>query len=96
MSDSKHPVLAALASGLSGLALLVLGIFFTWITFYVAESEVWPAILGGSLNVQTNSMILNILWEGNEIYIILALYLLLAAGFIFSAFVAFRAALSRL
>ena len=47
---------------------------------YLGSSEVMPAIRQGSLNVQTSTMILNRTWEGNEIYLILAVYLALAVA----------------
>ncbi len=81
--------------GTAGLAFASLGVFFLGITLYVARSEVWPAIQRGSLNVDTNSMILNILWEGNEIYVLLLGYLLLGTAFAFGAVRAFSAAIRR-
>lgn len=81
--------------GAAGLALLLLCAFFASITLYVARSEVWPAIGNGTLNVETETMILNIVWEGNEIYVLLAAYALLAAGFAYGAYRAFRAAAAR-
>lgn len=49
-----------------------------WIAFHVmvivslVRSEVIPAVAAGSFNIQTSSMILNRVWEGNELYWLLA------------------------
>ncbi|MDJ0908401.1 MAG: hypothetical protein QNI99_04380 [Woeseiaceae bacterium] len=64
--------------GISGIALLLVSVFFIWVINYLISSEVMPAVRNGSLNVETNTMILNIVWEGNEIYILLATYALAA------------------
>ena len=76
-----------LAFGTAGIALASLSVFFFGITLYIARTEVWPALRKGSMSVETSSMILNVLWEGNEIYVLLVAYLLLAIG---GAFVAAR------
>ena len=36
------------------------------------QSEVIPALGAGSFNIQTSSLILNRVWEGNELYWLLA------------------------
>jgi len=58
------------------------------------ESEVIPALAAGSFNIQTNSMILNRVWEGNELYWLLAghatLVLILAVALARSARFAIR------
>jgi hypothetical protein len=55
----------------------------------LVQSEVLPALAAGSFNIQTNSMILNRVWEGNELYWLLAahatLVLALAVAFTLSA-----------
>jgi hypothetical protein len=68
---------------------------FAWIAFHVmvivslVRSEVLPALAAGSFNIRTNSMILNRVWEGNELYWLLAahatLVLILAVAFTLSA-----------
>ncbi len=78
--------LRRLARGAGSLALGLLSAFFGFITLYVARTEVWPSIQTGTLDVQTDTMILNILWEGNEIYVLLFGYLLLTAGIAFGAY----------
>lgn len=60
--------------------------FFSWIVFV---DEISPAMKGGSLSVQTSSMILNHVWVGNEIYILLVIYVVIAvslfgAGIVFA------------
>ena len=72
--------------GIVGLVLLCLSAFFGFITLYVARSEVWPAIQSGRLGVETDTMILNIVWEGNEIYVLFFAYFLLAAGFAYGGY----------
>ena len=57
---------------------------------YIIASEVWPAMRNGSLNVETSSVILNQTWNGNDIYILLATYLVLG---LVSALSAFRLAI---
>jgi hypothetical protein len=55
---------------------------------HLVRSEVLPALAAGSFNIQTNSMILNRVWEGNELYWLLAahatLVLVLAVAFTLS------------
>jgi hypothetical protein len=49
-----------------------------WIAFHVTvivslvQSEVVPALNAGSFDIQTNSMILNRVWVGNELYWLIA------------------------
>jgi hypothetical protein len=51
----------------------------------LVQSEVMPALAAGSFKIQTSSMILNRVWEGNELYWLLAahatLVLVLAVAF---------------
>jgi hypothetical protein len=63
-------VLAALASAVS-LALIVP---FAMGIMSLVQSEVIPALAAGSFRIQTNSMILNTVWKGNELYWLLAAY----------------------
>jgi hypothetical protein len=77
--------LAAFAS----IALLAWLAFHVWVIVHLVQSEVLPALAEGSLNIQTNSMILNRVWEGNELYWLLAahatLVLVLAVAVTLSA-----------
>jgi hypothetical protein len=65
-----------LASGSLG---LTLGIA------YIVQIGVMPAIAAGSLDVNTDFLILDHHWRGNEIYILLAIYLFLVLGMTWSA-----------
>lgn len=69
-----------LLSGFFGIVLLSISIFMAAIVLNLISSEVLPAIKQGSLVVETNSMILNHLWEGNEIYVLLASYILMSCA----------------
>jgi hypothetical protein len=68
--------------------------FHAWVIAILVESEVIPALAAGSFNIETNSMILNRVWEGNELYWLLAahatLVLILAVVFMLSARFAVR------
>jgi len=61
-------VLAAVVS----VALLAWLSFHVWVIGLLVRAEVMPALAAGSLDIQTNSMILNRLWEGNELYWLIA------------------------
>lgn len=78
---------------LAGVALISMSLFFVVIIVYLVSSEVLPAVEQGSLNVESSTMILNILWEGNEIYVLLAAYALLAGLFGWGAIQTVRKAL---
>ena len=60
------------------LAAFVSVVLLVWIAFHVTviahlvRSEVIPALAAGSFNIQTSSRILNRVWEGNELYWLLA------------------------
>lgn len=71
--------------GIGSLALVAVCAFFVVIIAYLVSSEVSPALQQGSLNVETSTMILNRVWEGNQIYILLAAYLLLACASAYGA-----------
>lgn len=92
VTPDRPTVLKKLLHGIAGIALLSLCAFFVLIVLYVAQSEILPALREGTFDIETRIMILNIVWDGNELYVLLAAYLLLAAGFAYGAFRAFRAA----
>jgi len=69
-----------LAYGLAGILLFSLSLFFLFIVAYLVSTEVFPAMEHDSFSVKSNVMILNILWEGNEVYIVLTAYSLLAGA----------------
>jgi hypothetical protein len=71
--------------GILVIALLFLCVLLAGSFAYLAWSVVLPAIREGGLIIETNSMILNVLWEGNEIYALLVAYLILAFGFAYGA-----------
>ncbi len=71
--------------GSATLALFTMSAFFAYTIVYLVSTEIMPAIRNGSLQVETSSMILNVLWEGNEIYILLSAYILIAGGFAYGA-----------
>ena len=79
----------------AGTVLLLISVFYAVIITMLVRSEVMPAIRAGSLNVQSSTMILNIVWDGNEIYILLALYLLLAVLLAWGAMRLFAALATR-
>jgi hypothetical protein len=74
-------ILLSLASLIS----LSVSIFFLYVIHFLFSSEISPAIENGSLNIETSSRILNRVWVGNEIYIILGIYALLACAFGYGA-----------
>jgi hypothetical protein len=78
-------VLAAFVS----IALLAWLAFHAMVIVSLVQSEVLPALAAGSFDIQTNSMILNRVWKGNELYWLLAahatLVLVLAVAFTLSA-----------
>jgi hypothetical protein len=79
-------VLNKLFNVIVGLALFSVSIFFVVIVAYLVSTEIMPAIEDGSMTIESSVRVLNILWEGNEIYLVLSAYVLLAAGFAFGAF----------
>ena len=78
-------MLKTFAYGIGGIILAFLCAAFAYFTYYIASTEVLPALEKGSLNVESNTMVLNILWEGNEIYVLLTAYILLAGAFAYAA-----------
>lgn len=68
-------VLALLAS----LALLAWFLFHAWVIMHLVRSEVMPALAAGSFSIQTNSTILNRVWEGNELYWLIGAHAILMA-----------------
>ena len=84
-----------LANGTGGVVLLSLCASFGYFAFYIARSVILPAAQSGSLSVESSTMILNILWEGNEIYMLLTAYILLASVFAYGAVRLFGAAIWR-
>ena len=69
-----------LAHGIVGIVLFAVSLFFVYVVAYLVSTEILPAVERGSFSVESSTMILNILWEGNEIYIVLTVYVLLAVA----------------
>ena len=69
-----------------GLVLFSVSIFIVVIVAYLVSTEVVPAIEDGSMTIESNVRVLNVLWEGNEIYLLLSAYVLLAVSFAYGAF----------
>ncbi len=88
-------MLKKLLNSIVGIVLFSISVFFVAIVTYLISSEVSPAIKKGSLNVETSTMILNRLWEGNEIYVLLAAYILLACASAYGAIRIVKKAISR-
>jgi hypothetical protein len=68
-------LLAAFAS----VALLAWLGFHAWIIVHLVQAEVMPALAAGSFSIRTSSMILNRVWEGNELYWLIAAHATLVA-----------------
>jgi len=88
-------MLKKLLNGIVGILLFSASAFFVAIVVYLVKSEVSPAIKKGGLNVETSTMILNRVWEGNEIYILLVAYILFACTFAYAAIRTVRKAFNR-
>ena len=58
------------------------GLVFVYFAMQVAFDEILPALGSGTLSVNTSSTILNRVWVGNEIYLLLLIYLLVAISLI--------------
>ena len=67
-------LLAAVVS----IALLAWLGFHVWVIAHLVQAEVMPALAAGSLDIRTNSIILNRVWEGNELYWLIAAHATLA------------------
>lgn len=51
--------------------------FHAWVIVTLVRAEVMPALTAGSFNIRTSSMILNRVWEGNELYWLIAAHAML-------------------
>ena len=88
-------MLKKLLNGIVGIVLFSVSLFFIAIVAHLVSSEVSPAIKKGGLNVETSTMILNRVWEGNEIYLLLTTYILLACAFAYGAIRIVKKTISR-
>ncbi len=66
------------------------GAIFVYFFGFVAACEVAPQIQESGLSLQDSSMILNYEWQGNQLYILLALYGLIGLGLVGSAVTLWR------
>lgn len=67
-----------LLSAIAALVFFASSLFFVVIVASLVKSEVLPGLGRKTLSVDTSVMILNRVWAGNEIYLLLAAYTLLA------------------
>ena len=65
----------------SSIALFLLSLFLVYVVFYIVRTDVLPALQSGTLSIETSTMILNRVWDGNELYLLLSAYVVLACGF---------------
>jgi hypothetical protein len=72
-------LLKRLLAALVSVALLAWLAFHAWVIVHLVQSEVMPALAAGSFNIRTSSMILNRVWEGNELYWLIAAHATLVA-----------------
>jgi hypothetical protein len=79
----------------SSLFLFVIGLLFVFFIWIVVSAEILPGLRNGSLAVTTSSTILNHVWVGSEIYVLLAIYAAVAAGFVASGIILVRKTLRR-
>ncbi len=66
------------------------GAVFVYFFGFVAASEVAPQIQESGLSLQGSSMILSYEWQGNQLYILLALYGFIGLGLVGSAVTLWR------
>jgi len=58
------------------------GLIFVYFAMQISFDEILPSMSSGTLSVETNSTILNRVWVGNEIYLLVLLYLVVAISLI--------------
>ena len=88
-------MLSRILNGIAALMLFSVSIFLVVVIAYLVSTEVMPVIDDGTLTVSSDTRVLNILWEGNEIYVLLSGYALLAAGFAYVGTRALRKAIRK-
>lgn len=62
--------------------MILFGLFLLYFAYRVLAEEVWPRFRELSWSVSGSTMILNRVWEGNEIYILVALYAGIGLGLV--------------
>ncbi len=60
--------------------LLAIGAFLGYAAIIVVSDEIVPSVRPGSVDVTTETMILNHVWKGNEIYALVLVYVAGAVG----------------
>ena len=77
------------------ISLLLLCLFFVFFAGYQVKSEVLPAIANGTFAIDTETIVLNHVWKGNEIYVLIAAYALLAIVFAYGGIRLAKSLISR-
>lgn len=85
---------ARIVAGVGALLLAAASLGIAMGIVSIVSSEVVPAVAAGSFRVATDTMILNRVWHGNEVYVILGIYLALVPTLAFFAFRLSRKALT--
>ena len=85
LTAGRDGVLRRITCGVAGLAMLGVSLFLVVIFGHLVKTIVWPSLREGSLDVETSVMILNVVWEGKEIFFLLCGCLLLGGAFAFGA-----------
>ena len=80
---------------MSAIMLWVGGLIFIFFAMQIAFSEILPALNSGTFSVATSSTVLNREWVGNEIYLLLLIYLLAAITLVSAGTRMFRNTLGR-
>ncbi len=76
-----RPRISRIVTAIASIPLFLISIFFIYAIAYIVGTEIMPAAGRGTLSVETSSMILNRVWEGNEIYLLLVAYAVFACAF---------------
>ena len=79
----------------SATVLWTTGLVFIYFAMQIVFDEILPVLSNGTLSVETRSTILNRVWVGNEIYLLLLIYLLVAITLISGGTRLFRNALDQ-
>ncbi|WP_177168818.1 hypothetical protein [Thalassotalea agarivorans] len=60
---------------LATLFAVAVGVSFLYFAFYIFNHSILPAIQSGTLNIHSNIRVLDIFWQGNQVYLIWFAYL---------------------
>lgn len=80
---------------ISSIVFLVVGMLFVFFTGVVFFQEIITNLRAGTITVEASSMILNHVWVGNRIYVLVTIYLAVAAGLITGGITLLRRTLRR-